>query len=166
MTSFPLLFLLKEVRNGDKALLVTSPATFGQRILPFCTSVSPSAKYWCSILRWSRQKSAMKVLSLFLMHFKTKFSSSLSEIVWEVSFHWTELVFDTMLPQQLTQSHIKRELMSCSLASTHHLDVVTAATAISFLLAVCKFQFLWLCAVKFLIHTLLSKYCGFSCAIA
>lgn len=67
MTSFVLLFLLKEVRNWDKALLVTSPATSGQRILPFCTSVSPSAKYWCSILRWSSQKSAAWT-SIFILN--------------------------------------------------------------------------------------------------
>lgn len=60
-----------------------------------------------------------RLVSLFLMHFKEKFSSSLSKITWDFSSNWVKLFFDTMLPQQLTQNHIKTELMSCSLASKH-----------------------------------------------
>lgn len=58
---------------------------------------------------------------VFLMHFKAKFSSLMLEkkTAWNFSFHWVKLFFDTMLPQQLTQNHIKRELMSRSLASKH-----------------------------------------------
>lgn len=93
VTSFAQLFLLK-VRNGDKAQLL--------HLHPLDNSFCLSAPQFLHLLNtgtllWDGP--AKKVLhepaSLFLMHFTTKFSSSLSEIVWKGSFHRIELVFDT-----------------------------------------------------------------------
>lgn len=107
------------------------------------------------------------------MHFKAKiFFSKAWEKKQPETFLSTGLscFFDTMLPQQLTQNHIKRELMSCSLASKHTPPGHSNCCHCNLILA-CRLQIsvpLVVCC-KNLIHTLLSKYCGFflcNCSLA
>lgn len=164
-------FLLKEVRNEDKIFKFQLLALLLLPLQPldksFCLSgpqflhlLNTGFLFWDNIAKKVLHKH--RLVSLFLMHFKAKFSSSLSKITWDFSSNWVKLFFDTMLPQQLTQNHIKTELMSCSLASKHtppghsnccHCNLILACwLQISVPLVVCcknfdshfTFQILWL----------------------
>lgn len=106
---------------------------------------------------------------VFLMHFKAKFSSIKLEKKQPETFLSTGLscFLIPCCPGSSPRTTLKENLChAASPPNTHHLDTATAASAL--LILACWLQIsvpLVLCC-KILIHTLLSKYCGFSCATA